>query len=259
MSVRYYVYEHWRPDKDVCFYVGKGKGRRANVMSGRGDHHLRVQKKLEALGMCVEVRLVHESLTEAEAFIAEIDRIRFWRSIGICLVNKTDGGEGSSNPCEETRDKMRKAKLGKTLSKDHRDKISRSTKIALSDPAVRKNISEKGKIACENPLTKAKRSTSQKARVRTKEHYEKISISLRGRKLSPEHAEKARMASVGRKQGLEEIEKRRLVNTGKKRSEEFCDKMKIMWTEERKSAQREATILRNKERARIRRLQKEVV
>jgi len=26
----YYVYEHWRPDKDICFYVGKGKGSRAN-------------------------------------------------------------------------------------------------------------------------------------------------------------------------------------------------------------------------------------
>ena len=25
----FYVYEHWRPDKNVCFYVGKGKGKRA--------------------------------------------------------------------------------------------------------------------------------------------------------------------------------------------------------------------------------------
>ena len=25
----FYVYEHWRPDKDTCFWVGKGKGDRA--------------------------------------------------------------------------------------------------------------------------------------------------------------------------------------------------------------------------------------
>ena len=30
-SANYYVYEHWRPDKDVCFYVGKGKGGRAKM------------------------------------------------------------------------------------------------------------------------------------------------------------------------------------------------------------------------------------
>jgi hypothetical protein len=29
MSVRNScVYEHWRPDKDVCFYVGRGRKRR---------------------------------------------------------------------------------------------------------------------------------------------------------------------------------------------------------------------------------------
>ena len=40
---RFYVYEHWRPDRDECFYVGKGKGGRANVMYGRNRHHEAVQ------------------------------------------------------------------------------------------------------------------------------------------------------------------------------------------------------------------------
>lgn len=52
MTNKFYVYEHWRPDKDICFYVGKGKGRRANVMYGRGSHHERIQAKLKRLGMC---------------------------------------------------------------------------------------------------------------------------------------------------------------------------------------------------------------
>jgi hypothetical protein len=33
---KFYVYEHWRPDKDVCFYVGKGHGRRAYKTAGKG-------------------------------------------------------------------------------------------------------------------------------------------------------------------------------------------------------------------------------
>ena len=31
----FYVYEHWRPDHDECFYVGKGKGGRANEAEAR--------------------------------------------------------------------------------------------------------------------------------------------------------------------------------------------------------------------------------
>lgn len=27
----FYVYEHWRPDKGECFYVGKGKKHRKTV------------------------------------------------------------------------------------------------------------------------------------------------------------------------------------------------------------------------------------
>jgi hypothetical protein len=54
----FYVYEHWRPDKDVCFYVGKGKDGRANVFSRKNAHYNSIVAKLARLGMCVEVRLV---------------------------------------------------------------------------------------------------------------------------------------------------------------------------------------------------------
>lgn len=35
----YYVYEHWRLDKDECFYVGKGRGNRAYKMRDRNRFH----------------------------------------------------------------------------------------------------------------------------------------------------------------------------------------------------------------------------
>jgi hypothetical protein len=92
----FYVYEHWRPDRDECFYVGKGKGGRANKMRDRNLHHRAIVKKLSAMGMAVEVRMVATGLDEETAFGIEKQRIAFWRAAGIDLANKTDGGDGVS-------------------------------------------------------------------------------------------------------------------------------------------------------------------
>jgi hypothetical protein len=40
--------------------------------------------------------MVEGGMTEEAAFVLEKERIAFWRSVGIALVNKTDGGEGPS-------------------------------------------------------------------------------------------------------------------------------------------------------------------
>lgn len=247
MGGKFYVYEHWRPDRDVCFYVGKGMGRRANVMYGRNRYHTNIQSKLNQIGMCVEVRLVAENLTEEEAFEIEMDRIANWTSIGVALANLTSGGEGGSNPSEETRNLMRKAKVGRKLSEKHKRKIGESYKKALTDE-LRKTLSNSIKIALNKPEVKEKLSKFQKNRVRTKEHYEKVSKALTGRKLSAEHAQKAREASLGRVHPPEEIERRRASLIGKKRSSEAIEKFKNAWTPERREAQRLRTIEMNKNR-----------
>jgi hypothetical protein len=91
---KFYVYEHWRPDRDECFYVGKGKGRRANNLDNRNIFHKAIQGKLARLGMAVEVRMVQVGLSEGDAFALEIERIAFWRAARADLANVTDGGEG---------------------------------------------------------------------------------------------------------------------------------------------------------------------
>jgi hypothetical protein len=93
---RFYVYEHWRPDKDVCFYVGKGSDIRAYNMSNRKPHHKAIRKKLTAMGLSIEIRIFANGLTEDEAFDVERFRISQLRSQGIKLSNLTDGGEGVS-------------------------------------------------------------------------------------------------------------------------------------------------------------------
>ena len=126
----FYVYEHWRPDRDECFYVGKGKGNRAHVMRARNPHHRAIQIKLAAIGMGVEIRMVSCNLSEQEAFDLEINRINFYKNAGVVLANYSGGGEGNSNPSQETRDKISKANMGKQrrLGKKH----SKETKDLLS-------------------------------------------------------------------------------------------------------------------------------
>lgn len=181
--MRFYVYEHWRPDKDTCFWVGKGKGARARSFR-RNSRYDRVVAKLARLGMCVEVRMVADALDEAEAFRIERERIAFWRAQGDELCNMTDGGEGvsglkmpthvvqllasrkrGSRHSAETRAKMSASHLGKPKTEEHRRSIS---------------VAKTGKP--QGP--------------HTPEHNAKISASARGRKDGDEVRAKKRAAAA---------------------------------------------------------------
>ena len=50
MENRFYVYEHWRLDRDECFYVGKGKKYRAYKMQDRNRYHAAIVGKLQREG-----------------------------------------------------------------------------------------------------------------------------------------------------------------------------------------------------------------
>lgn len=122
----FYVYEHWRPDKDTCFWVGKGCGRRAYSFK-RSSRYNRVIAKLSRLGMCAEVRLVAESLSEEDSLRIECERIKFWRESGsVDLCNMTDGGEGVSGHrhSDETKKKMTITRTGRRHSMESRAKLS---------------------------------------------------------------------------------------------------------------------------------------
>jgi hypothetical protein len=125
----FYVYEHWRLDRDECFYVGKGRGGRAYSTKNRNRHHQAIVAKLSRTGSAFEVRIVASGLSEPEAFELERERIAFWRSSGVDLANLTDGGEGVSGfrLSEETKKKL--SEIGKKrgapkLTKEQQEKVS---------------------------------------------------------------------------------------------------------------------------------------
>ena len=101
----YYVYEHIRLDNNTCFYVGKGRGKRA-YQKKRNEFHDRVANKC---GM--KVQIVKQGLSELEAYELERKLIKHYvedlkygiaiegynvdLSNGKYLTNHTMGGDGS--------------------------------------------------------------------------------------------------------------------------------------------------------------------
>jgi len=183
---QYYVYEHWRLDKDECFYVGKGKGGRAYETSKRGSHWRHIVAKLERIGSGYEVRLVITGLTEKEAFKIEKERIAFWRDI-VDLANKTDGGEGVSGlkMSKEAKAKMRAAKLGKKPSHNGTTgmKFSNETKEKMRAAKLGKKPNNFGK--------KYKQKTPM-----SQEHKDAIAANNRKRVVSEETRNKLSLAAT---------------------------------------------------------------
>jgi hypothetical protein len=177
MSNLFYVYEHWRLDKDECFYVGKGKQHRAYSKSGRNQHWHNIVGKLDRIGSGYEVKLVATGLTESEAFFLEKERIAFWRD-KTDLCNKTDGGDGVS---------------GLVMSEESRQKMSEKAKGRPGNPSMlgRKHSAE----------TKAKMSLAQKGVPKSPEHIAKLVEVRKGKKHTVSAAGRASMSKAfkGRK------------------------------------------------------------
>jgi hypothetical protein len=233
----YYVYEHWRPDRDEPFYVGKGRGYRANLMARRNPHHTAIQKKLHNLGMAVEVRIIASNLTEEEAFRIEVERIKMWQTAGIDLANKTLGGEGVPGLIfsSEHRKKLGNTWRGKKrppMSEEQKKKISIARKGIKSRLGAKLSEETKLKISLSNKgISRGKGKTISAS---TREKISKsLSISIRGEKnpfWGKNHTEETKKKLSDGVSG----EKHHFY--GKNHSEETKKKMKLAWERRRQRA-----------------------
>jgi hypothetical protein len=144
------IYQHRRKDTNDIFYIGVGKcKKRAYSIHDRNKYWNYIVNKY---GYEVDVLIQGVSWEDAceieKGLIKEYGR----KDLGLgSLVNMTDGGEGNLNPSNETRDKLRNAKLGKPswsknkkLTKEHCEKIS----IALKNkPKSKQHIENNRKSA----------------------------------------------------------------------------------------------------------------
>ena len=216
----FYVYEHWRPDKDVCFYVGKGKyPKRAFDIKNRTRWHKAVTSKLTFLGLCTDVRIISRDLSEENAFKLEVDRIAYWRMLGVQLVNLTNGGEGCSGGkiSEETRSKMRAAAAIRNSNPIYLGKLRIATTATWEKPGYRekvlslmvgaqKNIS-RGPCAEETKRKIGDANRGKKKPPLSQEVRNKIGASQRGKIIQESTKRKIAAANLGKKRTPEQIQR----------------------------------------------------
>jgi len=177
----FYVYEHWRPDTGVCFYVGKGKGKRAWTLKHfRNRYHKAIVSKLVSMGLSVDVRIIADRLSSDAAIALEISRIAFYGQDN--LANMTAGGEGLRNPSAEVR-----------------QKISLAHKKRFEDPEQRRLAAEYQKRQPPaSAETRAKLSRTSSGRKHRPETILKMKVAAKKRGISAKTREAQRKACTGR-------------------------------------------------------------
>ena len=116
-STDFYTYAYLRKD-GTPYYVGKGKDFRAFSKNRVG---IKLPKDKS------RIIFLKQNLTEEEAFNHEIYMISVFgrKDLGTGILrNRTDGGEGTSNPSEETRKRIGKASKCRIRSEETRKKMS---------------------------------------------------------------------------------------------------------------------------------------
>lgn len=206
MSKQFYVYIHKTPDGKP-FYVGKGNGKRAYNFYCRSTWHKNIVAKHGRANILIEII---NCFNESQAFDLEKIYIKQFKNDGICLVNLTDGGEGSSGykPTDQTKQKLKKTP---------------EQRAVLSELAKGRKQSEETKLKKKASMTGLKRSDEFKEKQRQnalgKKHSEeskaKIAASKigktswnKGKKFSDESKQKMSQAKKGKKQNSNHIEKR---------------------------------------------------
>ena len=167
----------------------------------------------------------------------EIAYIAKFGTVAPTGYNLTLGGDGIQGlkHTEESREKMSRAHLGKTISKETREKMSRAQQgrthsketreklsHALRGHSVSKETREKigaaGRGRTHSEETREKMSRARRGRTHSKETREKMSRAQRGKPLSPEHKRKLSEAHKGRKKPPRSEEHRHKLSESHKNS-----------------------------------------
>jgi hypothetical protein len=144
--MKYLVYTHSRLDTNEVFYIGKGTTKRMKQKCHRSKYWHNIVNKAGGF----KATILAGNLTEQEALNFEVLMIAKSKEAGLKLCNLTKGGDGisgfkhSPEYCAlqsqrmknrtpwnkgkktppEVIEKLRKAKLGKKLSEEHRKNCS---------------------------------------------------------------------------------------------------------------------------------------
>jgi group I intron endonuclease len=144
------------------------------------------------------------------------------KSIGYNICKHSTDNTGRQHS-EETKEKMRKAHLGKVFSEEHRKNISLSREgMKMSDEArIKMSESRKG-----IPISEEARK-NRIGKPRSEETKRKIGLASLGRKHTDESKEKIKLAATGRTHTKETMAKILEKRSWYKPTEETKEKMRI--------------------------------
>lgn len=207
----YYVYALIDPNKNKPFYIGKGRGKRAqshlwkNTWMCENKRCKGYINNLRLQGVEPKIEILFDNLTPEEAFDKEANLIIKFGRRGIdalgCLMNLAEGGRGAN---------------GIWKGRKHTEEAKKK----ISDKLKNRVISEEQKVKISNTL---------KNRIITKEHAAKISVSLKGKPKTKEHVSKMADKKRGVPLSKEHKEKLSKATKGKPKSEEHKRRIKEGW------------------------------
>lgn len=169
-ETKFYVYGHFDRHGQLR-YIGKGHGNRAWNSDSRNGVWETVFK-----AYFPEVRLLAESLSEAESLDLERNKILAERKINTRLINICDGGIGGYSG-------ERHPLFGTKRSKDTIEKMlaTKTQNDSFAKPWLGKSrpveLMKKMSAASQNPESKEKRYAHRRGVPHTQEHKDKIKAS----------------------------------------------------------------------------------
>ena len=217
----FYVYLHCKPGA-IPFYVGKGKNNRCRNFSHRNPHHLSVIKKYGKEN--IEV-YTFPCESEEQAFEDEIRWIDQLTLEGWPLANKSKGGEGNSGyiHTQETKEHLSIVLRGKPciknshpLSEEHRQNISKNTKVALNKPDVLEKLCASSTELWKDPTYRTKVSKGISDYWNTPGVKEDRSSVVRKALSNPETRAKMSAARLGKKMKPMSVEGRSNISAARK-------------------------------------------
>jgi group I intron endonuclease len=135
--------------------------------------------------------IIHEFLEEIDQQILDDHEILYWnqyKNLGIDVLNTREPGKGGKHS-EETKKLMSEWQIGKVLSSETKDKISKSQ---IGRTAWNKGLKH-------SQETKDKISLANKGKKHSQEEIDKMSKALKGRVFSEETRRKISEAKKGTK------------------------------------------------------------
>jgi hypothetical protein len=193
MSNQYYTYAWLREDR-TPYYIGKGIGNRAYCAHRRGDSYISAPPRNRVI-------FLKKNLTEFDAYRHEnyIISVLGIKEDGGILINMSYGGEGSSGrkPSEYCIQRTKEANIGKTLTEDHKKKVSQqvSQRRWWNNGEVDKHT-----IECPGDGWVLGRLFNTKSeKYKTKEFSEKSSKNNLGKDVSDETRKKQSKVRIGRR------------------------------------------------------------